>query len=64
MLHISTANVRVGKKIVAEKDDYLVDLMVDLGFVTADQVEALRPEAKAAAVGLVDLMLANKVVRP
>jgi general secretion pathway protein E/type IV pilus assembly protein PilB len=49
---------------VAERDDYLVDILVDLGAVTAEQVAALRPEAQASGVGLVDLMLANKVVRP
>src|SRR6185437_4013565 len=49
---------------VAEKDDYLVDMLVDLGFVTAPQVQALRAEANAAGVGTVDLMLANKIIRP
>jgi len=49
---------------VAEKDDYLVDMLVDLGFVTAPQVQALRTEATAAGVGVVDLMLANKLIRP
>src|SRR5689334_9092831 len=39
-------------------------MLVDLGFVTAQQVAALRAEAQSAAVGLVDLMLANKTVRP
>jgi type IV pilus assembly protein PilB len=49
---------------VAEKDDYLVDMLVDLGFVSPQQVAALRTEAEAAGVGLVDLMLANKLIRP
>jgi general secretion pathway protein E/type IV pilus assembly protein PilB len=49
---------------VAEKDDYVVDILVDLGFVSPQQVAALRPEAESAGVGVVDLMLANKVVRP
>jgi general secretion pathway protein E/type IV pilus assembly protein PilB len=49
---------------VAEKDDYLVDILVDLGFVTPDQVAQLKPEAESAGVGLVDLMVANKLVRP
>jgi general secretion pathway protein E/type IV pilus assembly protein PilB len=49
---------------VAEKDDYLVDILIDLGFVSPDQVASLRPEAQSAGVGLVDLMLANKLVRP
>ncbi len=49
---------------MAEKDDYLVDILVDLGFVTADQVAELRTEAESAGVGMVDLMLANKLIRP
>src|SRR6185369_8636521 len=39
-------------------------MLVDLGFVTAPQVQALRTEANSAGVGVVDLMLANKIVRP
>jgi type IV pilus assembly protein PilB len=49
---------------VAEKDDYLVDILVDLGFVTPDKVAELRAEAQASGVGLVDLMVTNKIVRP
>ena len=49
---------------MAEKDDYLVDLLIDLGFVTADQVATSRPEAAASGVGVVDLLVANKVIRP
>jgi general secretion pathway protein E/type IV pilus assembly protein PilB len=39
-------------------------MLTDLGFVSGQQVETLRKEAQAAGVGLVDLMLANKVIRP
>lgn len=49
---------------MAEKDDYLVDILVDLGFVTPDQVASARQEAQSAGVGVVDLMVANKLVRP
>ena len=49
---------------MAEKDDYLVEILTDLGFVTPDQVATLRAEASSAGVGIVDLMLANKLVRP
>jgi general secretion pathway protein E/type IV pilus assembly protein PilB len=49
---------------VAEKDDYLLDLLVDLGFTNAEQVAKAREEAQAAGVGVVDLLLANKVIRP
>jgi hypothetical protein len=36
---------------VAEKDDYLIDILVDLGFVSPDKVDELRPEAQSAGVG-------------
>jgi type IV pilus assembly protein PilB len=49
---------------VAEKDDYLVDILTDLGFVTAAQVEEARNEAANSGVGVVDLLLANKLIRP
>ncbi len=49
---------------MAEKDDYLLDLLVDLGFTTADVVDKAREEANAAGVGVVDLLVANKVIRP
>jgi general secretion pathway protein E/type IV pilus assembly protein PilB len=49
---------------VAEKDDYLADILVDLGFVSPEKVAETRREAEAAGVGVVDLLLANKVVRP
>ncbi|HEY9509051.1 MAG TPA: type II/IV secretion system protein, partial [Verrucomicrobiae bacterium] len=49
---------------MAEKDDYLVDMLVDLGFVSPQQVASLRTEAESAGVGVVDLMLANKLIRP
>jgi general secretion pathway protein E/type IV pilus assembly protein PilB len=48
---------------VAEKDDYLADVLVDLGFVKADQVAKSRQEAQASGVGVVDLLLANKIIR-
>jgi type IV pilus assembly protein PilB len=48
---------------MAAKDDYLLDQLIDLGFVTKPQVEALRVEADAAGVGVVDLLVERKVVR-
>jgi type IV pilus assembly protein PilB len=52
------------ENLVAEKDDYLLDLLVDLGFTSADVVAKAREEANAAGVGVVDLLVANKAVRP
>jgi general secretion pathway protein E/type IV pilus assembly protein PilB len=49
---------------VAEKDDYLADVLVDLGLAPADQVAKAREEANASNVGVVDLLLANKIIRP
>jgi general secretion pathway protein E/type IV pilus assembly protein PilB len=49
---------------VAEKDDYLLDLLVDLGFTNAEQIAKARTEAAAAGLGVVDLLVANKVIRP
>ncbi len=49
---------------MAEKDDYLLDLLVDLGFTSAEVVAKARKEANAAGVGAVDLLVANKVIRP
>jgi general secretion pathway protein E/type IV pilus assembly protein PilB len=49
---------------VAEKDDYLLDMLTDLGFVAPDQVEQARSEAASAGVGVVDLLVANKRIRP
>jgi general secretion pathway protein E/type IV pilus assembly protein PilB len=48
---------------VAEKDDYLLDVLVDLGFTDAEQVAKAREEATAAGVGVVDYLVANKIVR-
>ena len=47
---------------MAAKDDYLIEMLVDLGCVTADQVAAA--QADAAGSGVVDYLLANNAVRP
>ena len=60
-------NLIVGRSVihlVAEKDDYLLDLLVDLGFITAEVVAKAKEEANAAGVGVVDLLVANKLIRP
>lgn len=50
--------------IVAEKDDYLADILVDLGLLTADQLAKAREEAGASNVGVIDLLLASKIIKP
>ncbi len=47
---------------MATKDDYLLENLTDLGYVTEGQVEALRPEAEAAGQGVVDLMLERRII--
>ncbi|HKQ40582.1 MAG TPA: ATPase, T2SS/T4P/T4SS family [Verrucomicrobiae bacterium] len=47
---------------MAARDDYLLDQLVELGFVTHQQVEALRSEADAAGVGVVDLLVERKII--
>ena len=49
---------------MAEQDDYLVDMLVDLGLVSAEQVAKTRAEALSSNVGVMDLLLANKLIRP
>ena len=47
---------------MAARDDYLIDQLIDLGFVTHQQVDALRSEADAAGVGVVDLLVERKII--
>ncbi|MGA3180449.1 MAG: ATPase, T2SS/T4P/T4SS family [Verrucomicrobiota bacterium] len=47
---------------MAAKDDYLIDLLVDMGHVSAEQLAPLRQEADAHAEGLVDLLLSRKLI--
>jgi general secretion pathway protein E/type IV pilus assembly protein PilB len=49
---------------VAAKDDYLVDLLVEMGRVSAEQLVPLREEAEAKSEGLLDLLVAQKIVTP
>lgn len=47
---------------MAAKDDYLLENLIDLGYVNYGQVEALKAEAEAAGSGVVDLMLDKRVI--
>jgi general secretion pathway protein E/type IV pilus assembly protein PilB len=49
---------------VAAKDDYLVDLLVDMGLVNPGQLGAFREEADAKSEGIVDLLLSRKIITP
>ncbi|MCL5099130.1 MAG: type II secretion system ATPase GspE [Candidatus Omnitrophica bacterium] len=49
---------------MAAKDDYLVDFLVDMGVVSNEQLSAARAEADSTGQGVVDLLVAQKVVKP
>jgi general secretion pathway protein E/type IV pilus assembly protein PilB len=49
---------------VAEKDDYLLGMLVDLGYATQEQVDSLRDEAAEKGSGVVDLMIERQLIRP
>jgi len=50
--------------VVAGKNDYLLDVLLDMGVVSAEQVAQLRPEAEASGDGIVNLLLARKIITP
>ena len=65
--HAYSPHSRFGSKTgrltrVAARDDYLIDQLIELGFVTHQQVDALRSEADAAGVGIVDLLIERKTI--
>jgi general secretion pathway protein E/type IV pilus assembly protein PilB len=47
---------------VAARDDYLIDTLVDMGLVTDDQLSPLRQEADSTGEGLVDTLVAKKII--
>jgi general secretion pathway protein E/type IV pilus assembly protein PilB len=47
---------------VAAKDDYLLDQLVELGYVTQAHVDDLRADAKSTGAGVVDLLLERKLI--
>jgi type IV pilus assembly protein PilB len=49
---------------VGAKDDYLIDLLLDMGLVTGEQLESIRFEAESTGEGVVDLLLARQLIRP
>lgn len=44
---------------MAVRDDYLVDTLVDMGWLTNQQIETLRQEAEQAGSGIIDTALAK-----
>jgi general secretion pathway protein E/type IV pilus assembly protein PilB len=49
---------------VAAKDDYLLDNLIEMGYVTHDQVDALRLEADSSGHGVVDTLLEKRLISP
>ena len=47
---------------MAAKDDYLLDQLVELGYVTQAHVDDLRADAKSTGAGVVDLLLERKLI--
>ena len=47
---------------MAARDDYLIDTLVDMGLVTDDQLGPLRQEADSTGEGLVDTLVAKKII--
>ena len=48
---------------MAAKDDYLLNDLIDLGFLTKNQVDSARAEAESSGEGVVDTLLKKKLVR-
>jgi len=47
---------------VAAKDDYLLDTLIDLGYVTHDQVASVQPDSETNGEGLIDLLVTRKII--
>ncbi len=47
---------------MAAKDDYLIDSLIDMGWVTNDQLEPVRQEADSTGEGVVDTLVAQGVI--
>jgi len=49
---------------VSAKDDYLIDLLIDMGQLSEEQVAPVREEASSNGDSLVHLLLDKKIIRP
>ena len=47
---------------MAARDDYLIDTLVDMGLVTEEQLGPVRQEADSTGEGVVDTLVAKKVI--
>ena len=49
---------------MATRDDYLLDTLTDMGLVTNEQLQPIRAEVDATGEGVVDALIAKKILRP
>jgi type IV pilus assembly protein PilB len=49
---------------VSAKDDYLIDLLIDMGNLSEAQVAPVREESASNGEGVVNLLLDRKIIRP
>lgn len=49
---------------MAARDDYLIDTLVDMGLVTDEQLGPARQEADSTGEGVVDTLVARKLISP
>ena len=47
---------------MAGKNDYLIESLIELGYLTHEQVEQVQPDALASGEGLVELLITQKVL--
>ena len=47
---------------MAAKDDYLIDTLIDLGYVTHEQVASVQPDAEASGEGVIDLLVTRNII--
>jgi len=49
---------------VAAKDDYLLDSLIEMGYVTNDQLVPIRQDADTTGEGVVDTLVSKQVITP
>ena len=47
---------------MAAKDDYLIETLIDLGYVTHEQVASVQPDAETTGEGVIDLMVTRNML--
>ena len=47
---------------MAAKDDYLIDTLIELGYVTHEQVASVQPDAEASGEGVIDLLITRNII--